>query len=145
MKFLFPLSTYSRRASSLLLALRLLFGLLLISHGFQKLMIFSALAGGAFPDPIGLGPEVSVALAVFAEFFCAIAFVAGFLSRLSPLPMIVTMFVAFFFAHGGSIAQGELAFVYLVVFILLYITGPGTYSVDHALATYFRKRAGSHA
>ena len=54
--------------------------------------------------------------------------------------MIVTMAVAFFFAHGGSITGGELAFVYLVVFILMYMVGPGKYSVDHWMTNSGKRR-----
>ncbi len=46
-------------------------------------------------------------LAIFGELFCSVAFVFGFLYRLSMIPMIVTMAVAFFFAHGGSITGGS--------------------------------------
>ena len=53
--------------------------------------------------------------------------------------MIFTMCVAFFMAHGGSIAQGELAFVYLVVFVLLFFAGPGRFSVDGWLAKKLNK------
>jgi doxX subfamily len=44
------------------------------------------------------------------------------------------MCVAFFVANGGSIAEGELAFVYLLVFVLLFFAGPGRFSVDGWLA-----------
>ena len=67
------------------------------------------------------------------------ALVVGGLSRLAVLPMISTMCVAFFMAHGGSIAQGELAFVYLVVFVLLFFAGPGRFSVDGWLAKKLNK------
>ena len=43
------------------------------------------------------------------------------------------MFIAFFYAHGGSIADGELAFIYLGVFLLLLLTGPGRYSADYLI------------
>lgn len=87
-----------------------------------------------FPDPLGVGSSLSLALAIFGELVCSLAVVFGVLSRLALLPMIFTMCVAFFVAHGGSIAEGELAFVYLVVFVLLFFAGPGRFSVDGWLA-----------
>ena len=47
------------------------------------------------------------------------------------IPMIFTMCVAFFIVHGNDpFAVKELAFVYLVVFVLMYIIGPGKFAVD---------------
>jgi putative oxidoreductase len=68
-----------------------------------------------------------------AEVFCALTFIGGFLFRISLLPMLFAMFIAFFYAHGGSIADGELAFIYLGVFLLLLVTGPGRYSADYLI------------
>lgn len=140
-RFLFPEWAYDKGFSVFLLSLRIFLGGLLMWHGLQKFMNYEVLAAGAFPDLIGLGATVSVGLAIFAELFCSMAFVAGFLYRLSMIPMMVTMFVAFFFAHSGSVAVGELAFIYLVVFVLMYIAGPGRYSLDRVIAEkIYRKR-----
>ncbi len=127
--YLFPSKEETPKVSALFLAARVIFALLLASHGWQKLMGFSALAG-QFPDPLGLGSEVSLSLAIFGELVCSVAVVFGFLTRLALIPMAFTMLVAFIGAHGGSIAEGELAFAYLVVFVLLLIGGPGRYSAD---------------
>ena len=136
--FLFPRQVSDKRLSLLLLALRLLFGLLLMSHGWGKLSHYAELSA-SFPDPFGIGSPASLGLAIFGELVCAAAFVLGFLYRLAMLPMIVTMGVAFFFAQGGRIAEGELAFVYLLVFVLIYWTGPGRYAVDTFLARWLDK------
>lgn len=127
--FLFPRKANQTNFSLFLLSMRLLFGSLLMTHGYAKLTGFAAMSA-SFPDPFGIGSRYSLMLAIFGELFCSVAFVFGFLYRLSMIPMIVTMAVAFFFAHGGSMTGGELAFVYLVVFILMYMAGPGKYSVD---------------
>ena len=54
LRFLFPTTRYTARASLFLLALRVLFGVLLLSHGIVKLDDFAALSE-VFPDPLGLG------------------------------------------------------------------------------------------
>ena len=49
----------------------------------------------------------------------------------------------FFVIHGNDpFAVKELAFIYLVVFVLMYITGPGKFSIDHVIssALYKKKR-----
>ena len=80
---------------------------------------------------LGLGPAVSLALVVFAEFFCSILLVIGFMTRAALIPLIITMAVAVFSAHSGDIfGKGELAALYLVTYTSLLLTGPGRYSID---------------
>ena len=47
------------------------------------------------------------------------------------VPMFIAGLVAFFKAPFD---QKELSFVYLITFILLYILGPGMYSIDFLIA-----------
>jgi putative oxidoreductase len=49
---------------------------------------------------------------------------------------MVTMSVAFFWVHGGKLVgegNGELAFMYLIGFLTIFIAGPGRFSVDSKL------------
>ena len=131
-KFFFPSVFPDASVSRLLLTLRLFFGFLFLMHGIDKLANFEVLSY-SFPDPLGLGSHLSLVLVILAEVFCALTFIGGFLFRFSLLPMLFAMFIAFFYAHGGSIADGELAFIYLGVFLLLLVTGPGRYSADYLI------------
>jgi len=132
-KFLFPSEPSDRNNSLLLLAVRIVFGLLLLSHGIQKWNAFPELSS-SFPDPLGLGSQISLSLAIFGELVCSLGFIFGILYRLAMIPMIFTMLVAFFVIHGQDpFAVKELAFIYLAVYIIMYITGPGKYAIDHFL------------
>jgi putative oxidoreductase len=53
--------------------------------------------------------------------------------------MIITMGVAFFDIHDAMLPDGELSLIYLVVFIILYLVGPGRYSLDYLIDSKFRK------
>ena len=131
--FLFPSKPNSTGASLFLLALRIFFGLLLMNHGIQKWSSYQELSI-AFPDPLGVGSPVSLGLAIFGELVCSMAFIVGVLYRLAMLPMVFTMGMAFFVIHGSDpFAVKELAFIYLVVYVLMYIIGPGKFAVDHWL------------
>ena len=128
--FLFPTKSNTTKVSLLLLAVRISFGILLMNHGIQKWTNFQELSA-VFPDPLGVGSPLSLGLAIFGELACSMAFIIGFLYRLAMIPMVFTMAVAFFVIHGNDpFATKELAFVYLVVFILMYIIGPGKFAVD---------------
>ena len=132
---LFSSEQNANTVSWLLLAARLVFGILLLSHGIQKFNSFDQMSS-AFPDPLGVGSNISLILAIFAELICSIGFILGLLYRLAMLPMIFTMLVAFFVIHAKDpFAVKELAFIYLIVFILMYIAGPGKYSIDSFLFT----------
>ena len=76
-----------------LLILRLQLGILMLTHGFPKLMNYSERMD-KFADPFGLGPAASLALVIFAEFFCSILLIVGFKVRLAVIPLIITMLVA---------------------------------------------------
>ncbi len=105
----------------------------MLTHGYPKLQ--RLLSGEMrFGDPLGLGPEVSLVLAVFAEFVCAILIVLGLGTRLAAIPLIVTMSVAAFIAHGGDpFGRKEMALLYLVLYVVLLITGSGKFSLDQIL------------
>ena len=118
-------------ASGGILLLRLLAGgTMLIQHGWPKLMNYSQVVG-QFPDPLGFGSNLSLSLAIFAEFVCAGLVVLGLFSRLALLPLIVTMAVAFFVIHGADPWQKkELAFLYLGMYASLFLSGSGDYSLQ---------------
>ena len=139
-RFLFPSKPDGITISLLLLALRILFGGLLLSHGIQKWNNYAEMSA-VFPDPLGVGSNVSLGLAIFGEIACSIGFIFGALYRLAMIPMIFTMCMAFFVIHGSDpFAVKELAFVYLVVFILMYITGPCKFSIDRFISVPLSKK-----
>ncbi len=137
-RFLFPKPDPSKGYSYLLLALRIFLGILLMRHGFDKLIHYTELSP-AFPTPAWMGSEIGLLFAISAEFFCAFLVIIGALFRLSMIPVLIVMGTAFFYVHGGSVDQGELAFIYLVILILMYITGPGKYSVDYNIYKHLHK------
>jgi putative oxidoreductase len=96
---------------------------MLMTHGLEKLGNFIELSF-TFPDPMGVGKTLSLSLVIFGELCCSLAFILGFLYRLCMIPMIIVMSTAFFYIHEGSIGNGELAFIYLIVLVLMYIEVP---------------------
>ena len=134
---LLQLNFLPHSADAGLLVLRLWLGLsLLLLHGKAKLLGFAELSE-KFPDPLGVGSTVSLALAVFAEVVCSALLALGLVTRFAALSAAFTMGVAFFLVHKASLAMGpgsgELAFIYLAGFVTLLITGPGRFSVDACL------------
>ncbi len=122
-----------------LLSLRVSAGLLMaIGHGYPKLMSWST-KSESFPDPLGVGSPLSLALAIFGELGCSLLVALGLATRLSAVPVVVTMLVAAFIVHGDDpFRKQEFALVYAIPFITLILTGPGRFSLDAKL--FPRKR-----
>ena len=134
MKKLFSTRTSESAFSFAMLVLRLGAGsLMLMNHGLDKLIHFSQKAG-AFADPFGIGSTASLALDIFAEFFCAVFVMLGLFTRLACIPLMVAMCVALFIAHKGDFfGQGELAGLFLISFATILFAGPGRISLDRFL------------
>ena len=128
---LFSIGTNDTKVSIALLLIRLISGLAMaFSHGLGKLQNFSSSAD-SFPDPFGLGGQLSMILAIFAEFFCGIFVALGFATRLTLVPLIITMATAFFVIHGSDpFAKQEMSLIYLIMYIAILVAGPGKYSID---------------
>ena len=133
LRFLLHEPEASSTKSIVILLARIIFGFLFLSHGIAKWQNFIG-ASDLFPDPLGLGATLSMWLVLFAEIVCSLGFMIGALYRLCLIPMIFTMCVAFFVIHAGDpLAVKEPSLMYLTIFALLYITGPGKYSIDAIL------------
>lgn len=136
--FLFPQYCRGKLVSLLILILRLFFGVLFFIHGLDKLMNFNELSY-TYPSVLGLGSYMTLMLSVFCEFCCSLFLISGFLVRIAVIPMIASMAVAFFDVHDAMLPEGELALVYMLMFVFLYVTGPGMFSVDYLIDRRFRK------
>ncbi len=105
-------------------------GIMLLAHGMGKLTNYSVMSA-QFPDPLGLGPTFTLLVAIFAEVFCAFLVIIGLSTRWAALPIVGTMLAAGFLQHARDAWQvKELAFVYLIVFGAIALTGPGAFSLD---------------
>jgi putative oxidoreductase len=128
------LKTNEKHLDMMALILRLVVASLMLTHGFPKLS--KLLAGGEihFANPLGLGPVVSLYLVVFAEFFCSVAIALGVGTRLATLPLMFTMSVAAFITHASDpIGRKELALLYLIIYVTLFILGSRKFSIDYWL------------
>lgn len=108
-------------------------GFLLFGHGIGKALAFESMKAG-FPDPLGLGPDVTLALAALTETVAAGALLVGLGSRLATLPLLGTLVVAATVVHTGGFSDRELPLLYVVALVVLLVGGPGALSLDALLA-----------
>ena len=115
------------------LVLRVSVSILIMTHGWGKLSNF-AVKAESFPDPIGLGPQLSLVLTIGAEFFAAIFIIFGLFTRLASLSLVVLMTVIVFVFHGDDpFKSKELGLLYGIVFLSLMISGSRKWSLDDFL------------
>ena len=136
--FLFPQHFRGKGVSLLILVVRVFFGVLFFMHGLDKLMNFNALSE-TYPSVLGFGSYMTLMVSIFCEFCCSLFLISGLMVRIMVLPMIVAMGVAFFDVHDAMMPEGELALIYFAVFIVIYFTGAGRYSIDYLIDMKLRK------
>ena len=130
MKRLLSIKYSAGAFSAAMLLFRLGIGFLMMWHGYDKLLHFSKIHN-QFLNFMGLGSTFSLTLVIFAEFFCSLFLVLGLFTRLSDIPLIITMCVALFKVHQGDFfGKGEVAALYLISYVVLLFLGPGRVSVD---------------
>lgn len=120
-----------KNANISLLIVRIAAGGMMLTHGYPKLL---KLIGGdfGFADPIGIGQELSLILTVLAEFGCSIFLILGLFTRWVAIPLAFTMLVAVFIVHGDDpFSKQEFGLLYLSLFLVAALSGPGKYSIDH--------------
>lgn len=137
MKKFFSVRAHAGEVDLVLLLLRIVCGYAFILHGWGKIQ-----------NPMGwMGPDAAIpgvflALAAVAEFFGGIALIIGLFTHLAALGLVITMAVAVFmhafllgdpFVHPTGGAAFELGAVYLLVFLLFLVIGPGRFSADHKI------------
>ncbi len=109
-------------------AFRIVFGLLFVFHGTQKLFGFPA----AGPD---LNPMLAAAGVI--ELVGGAMVAVGFMASWAAFLCSGTMAVAYWIAHGlnhlfPSVNKGELAVLYCFAFLFISARGSGIWSVDGA-------------
>jgi putative oxidoreductase len=127
------LATRAGLATSLL---HIVLGIIFIKEGSGKL--FGWFGGGGIADISGyfqnLGipfPLANAYLVGYTEFLGGIALLAGFLTRLAALPIVITMLVAIFSAHrdGGY----NYPLLILASCLVLVQAGGGPFSLDRLM------------
>ncbi|MBS1753007.1 MAG: DoxX family protein [Ferruginibacter sp.] len=113
-----------------MLLLRIGSGVLIMNHGYGKLIKFGSLQD-KFMNFLGLGSTLSLSLVIFAEFFCGMFIILGLFTRLAAIPLIIAMGVVLFKVHNADFfGDGETAALFLTAFMVLLIVGPGKVSID---------------
>jgi len=125
--------------SPVLLIIRLLVGVGFAQAGWGKLSGDMDQVAGYFAS-LGIpAPTLNAYMAAVTELVGGIVLVLGIASRLTTIPLIVTMIVAFATAHREALGSlfsdpgtvmGEAPFPFLLGSLVVLLWGPGLFSLD---------------
>ncbi|GAB3763623.1 DoxX family protein [Microlunatus parietis] len=131
-----------RAADAGLLVLRCAAGAVFIAHGFGDLSQEGGV-GVNVENYRGAGipvPELAAPFGAFMQFLGGIALIAGLITRLAGLGLVVVMAGALIFVHPGQplvLAEdgsgSGFALIMAAAALTLVLTGPGRLAVDHVL------------
>lgn len=124
------------------LVVRVLAGVIMTAHGWQKLTEFGpanfgeqVLAGLGVPLPVFMGYLVTL-----VELVSGILLIVGLLSRLAALLLTIDLVVVILlvkvnvgFLSGINGTGAELELALIACFLVILLAGPGKLSVDHIL------------
>jgi putative oxidoreductase len=134
MKKLFSTKYSAAAFNAATFILRITLGMLLITHGYDKLKHISD-NHDQFINFLGLGRNLSFYLVVFAEFFCSLLVMLGLFTRLAAFAIVIDMGVALAIAHKwDAFDTGERAALFLGGFIVVLLLGPGRASIDSMIS-----------
>jgi putative oxidoreductase len=128
-----------------ILLVRVIIGVLMAFYGYQKLINFETMAASDFwakeVSFLGMTGKTPLALTIFAEFFCSLLLIIGLFTRLALIPLLICMgYIIACVAKFEVIYSGDNgievnnAFVYFMIYLGIYLTGPGNYSLDYKIA-----------
>jgi uncharacterized membrane protein YphA (DoxX/SURF4 family) len=135
-------STWTKSVSKWILLIRILVGWVFLSEGIQKFL---------FPDSLGVGRFVKIGIpwpqtmAPFVggvEIVCGILVLAGFLTRLASVPLLIDILVALYstkiitFAKNGlwsTLHEARTDLSMLLGLLFLLLVGAGSWSLDARL------------
>jgi putative oxidoreductase len=127
--------------STALLVLRIAIGSIMFAHGATKVL---GIWGGKGLEATATGMSTSMNiplwlayLSPFTEFLGGIFILLGLFTRFFSIAVLINMLVAVFAVHlkNGFIGQGGFEYPALLAMVALAIaiSGPGIFSLDHAL------------
>lgn len=122
--------TISKYNNLALLVLRIGASAMMLTHGIPKIeRLFNSPI--EFPDPLGIGALFSLILTIIGEVIAPILIIIGLKSRFASIVVLITMLVAAFVVHANdSFGQKEKALLYALCFIVIFLAGPGKFSID---------------
>ncbi len=123
---------------------RIIIGIMLIRHGIEVFELSKMNEYGKrlndlqFPAPLFMAY-----IGKSMEFIGGICILFGFLTRLIIIPLAITfLIISFGMGHGKILMEDQHPFLFVILFLVIFFTGPGKFSLDYVL--FDRKKSIVH-
>ena len=136
-----------------LLAIRLFWGWQFFNSGIGKFADIDSVAG--YFSTLGIpAPMLNAYIAATIETFGGLFLLLGLASRLIAIPLVITMIVALRTAHqevtinlfdDPVLVAQQPPFTFLLASLIIFVFGPGPFSLDGAIKRWFLKESASGA
>ena len=114
--------------------IRIIVGLFMIYHGWEMFdteLMNKYLEWDMFKNP---SAKTMIYAGKVAELIAGILLVLGLFTRIAAILVIGTLgYIAFFVGNGKVWADAQHPFLFVLLGLLFFFTGPGKYSLDHVL------------
>ena len=111
---------------------------MMVAHGLKKIGI-GVEEAEKVPNPLHLPDAFNQFFATAANLFFPVLVILGLFTRVAVLPILAVTLMGYFVLHwNDSLLEKDMRFMYSVTFLLLFILGPGKYSVDHIITKKFK-------
>ena len=101
----------------------------MLTHGIPKMNMLSNPSD--FGSVMGIPPLPALILCLLGEVLAPALIIIGFKTKLAAIPAAITMIVAAFVIHAGdTLANKEHALLYLIAWVVIFLAGPGRFSID---------------
>lgn len=137
--------------SPLLLAIRLYWGWQMAVSGHAHLADVPTMVQ-RFTDWGVPFPTLNVYVSALTEITCGLLFLVGFASRLITIPLIINFCVAYATASREVLLKvfqdpdafvSDAAFLFLLASVIVFVFGPGVFSVDYLIGLKFAAAPGA--
>lgn len=104
--------------------------MLLHVHGWPKIVHYTEELT-RIEDPFGMGPQLTLLCAIFAEVVCPLLIALGLFTRAACLPIVLLLLVSMLVVHPDwSIAEGQFGWLLTIIFGAISLCGAGRLSID---------------
>lgn len=104
---------------------------LMTVHGLKKIGIGVNVAE-IVPNPLHLRDAFNNGFAIGANIIAPVFIMLGLLTRITILPVLAVTLTGYFVLHwNDALLVKDVPFIYSIVFMLIWVLGPGKYSLDY--------------
>ena len=129
---IYPSSEHNFHLSILIFRIALSLQLMIV-HGLKKIGI-GVEEAEKIPNPVHLPEWLNNLFGISSNLFFPVLVIFGLFTRIAVLPILAVTLSGYFILHWNDpLLVSDMPFMYSLAFLLLFVIGPGKYSIDNSI------------